>query len=95
VHHGHLIINLELHVAVVVENDAMIAAANKIGSWNDHVASAGYIASPELIASSNADGWRETFEVGSLRHAVVSWADAVLDQINVKGSYPCPSVPTA
>lgn len=59
----HPNVKVSIHVADIVDAPAVEKAAKEIGSWDVIVANAGYIPSPDLIESSDADEWWKTFEV--------------------------------
>ncbi|KIX03062.1 uncharacterized protein Z518_06612 [Rhinocladiella mackenziei CBS 650.93] len=51
------------HVPDIVDTPAVDKAAQKIGSWDVIIASAGYIPNLAPIDNSDADEWRKTFEI--------------------------------
>lgn len=55
--------DITIHIADIVDLDAVEKAAKAIGSWDVLIANAGYISSPELIEGSDADAWWKNFEV--------------------------------
>lgn len=52
-----------VHVADLLDENALDQVAKKIGHWDVLVANAGYIPKPELIETSDPDEWWKTFEV--------------------------------
>jgi NADP-dependent 3-hydroxy acid dehydrogenase YdfG len=63
VERSHPNVKVAIHVADIVDAPAIEKAAKEIGSWDVIVANAGYIPTPELIETGDADEWWKTFEV--------------------------------
>lgn len=53
---------ITVHVADVSDKDAIVKAANAIGTWNVLAANAGYLPSPAFI-TENPEDWWKGFEV--------------------------------
>lgn len=53
---------ITVHVADVSDKDAIVKAANAIGTWNVLAANAGYLSSPAFI-TENPEDWWKGFEV--------------------------------